>query len=598
MLSAMDTQAAGSWSAEADTGIVSGASRTIVTDASGDIWLFGRTTDNSICTHNQSGNSCAVYSKWNGLSWELPIRLGTGGLWQQDDYVHDIFLASNGYPCVAWKEQEGFIPFSQTLWRCWNGASWDPQKVIMSPMLFFAQFDVDSSGDVWMVYMTSLGTGLKTDVWDGVTWNSTGSDPNTTCSDANAFFANIVVDGSDTPWVVFECRNGSSSDIDLLSAKWNGSSWDSELGISTPDGKIDDFTAASLTLDGAGNPFVVWRAEDSAPNTDIYWSRWNGSTWTTEAPIGALDVYEDGWPTLATDSSGGVGATWTCSDGPTPSDDQEICYSYWNGSVWSTVEMVNLDDATWDQISHLMFDSADNPWITWNGFSSRLFTRWVPYYSPTVSATWTPTATVTPTLTNSETYTSTSTPTPTGTSTGTPTVTGTWTATPTDSSTSTASPTSTPSPTPTATPTASNTFTWSPTSTPTTTPSATLTWSGTITYSGTITPTTTRTLTYTPTPTYEDNAFFLDRNAFNPDKGEKVNIIAAAAIGGRYDLNVYNSAGELIRHLVKKTITQTGVIRANWDGKNEHGDVVSSGVYLIHVEAPKFARARRVAVIR
>lgn len=104
--------------------------------------------------------------------------------------------------------------------------------------------------------------------------------------------------------------------------------------------------------------------------------------------------------------------------------------------------------------------------------------------------------------------------------------------------------------------------------------------------------------TFTHTPTYEEDAFFLDRNAFNPGEGEGVNIIAAAAVGGRYDLNVYNSAGELIRHLLKKDLIETGIIRADWDGRNDHGDIVASGVYLIHVEAPKFARVQRIAVIR
>ena len=97
---------------------------------------------------------------------------------------------------------------------------------------------------------------------------------------------------------------------------------------------------------------------------------------------------------------------------------------------------------------------------------------------------------------------------------------------------------------------------------------------------------------------YEDDAISLSRSIFDPGKGEKLNIIAAASVGGHYRLSVYNSAGEVVRHLMNTVVSGTTVFKLDWDGKNAHGDLVASGVYLIHVETPRFADTRRIAVLR
>lgn len=568
----------------------------IMIDSDDTKWTFITSGIHADCT-----GACVTYTTWNGINWNVPQRLdATVSTANYDSLLGDVTLNENGYPAAFWGEYDFFVPHSQSSWRTWSGGSWGPVSVIFDPRKGGQRASVDSLGRVWLLYYDSGGTNNpRVQMWNGATWTLQGGDLITGC---DWLGHDIIVDGSDTPLVVFSCR-AAPTEMDLYYTTWNGSSWLAPALLTPSDGLEDwlgwESGPGALALDGAGQPVVVWRAEVSGLVTDIKWSRWNGSVWSSELPINNPDGEFHHTPYISQDSAGGFGVTWTRSDTSIPGD-QEVLYRHWNGASWGAIEVVSVPDGGTDTISSLAFDSSNVPWIVWwdSDINKLVSSYWFPdpthtptptisstltvSNTPTVSETLTPSTTQTPTFSNSATWTQTHTPTHTPTHSSTWTVTGTPTVTP--SFTTTLSDTNTP--------------TISPTWTPTPTASSTFTWSGTITYSGTITPTNTQTLTFTPTPTYEDDAFFLDRNAFNPGEGEKVNIIAAAAVGGRYNLNVYNSAGELVRHLVKKDISQTGIVRSDWDGTNDQGVVVASGVYLIHVEAPKFARVRRIAVIR
>lgn len=74
--------------------------------------------------------------------------------------------------------------------------------------------------------------------------------------------------------------------------------------------------------------------------------------------------------------------------------------------------------------------------------------------------------------------------------------------------------------------------------------------------------------------------------------------IADAGTGhGRTTLKVYSLTGELVRILVDKPAT---VERADvpWDGRNESGQVVASGVYIIRLEGPAYSSVKKLAIVK
>jgi hypothetical protein len=65
----------------------------------------------------------------------------------------------------------------------------------------------------------------------------------------------------------------------------------------------------------------------------------------------------------------------------------------------------------------------------------------------------------------------------------------------------------------------------------------------------------------------------------------------------RVDLMIYNLLGQRIRTLVHQ-VQNAGSYTVQWDGKNEFGIPVASGVYLYNLTAGKFKRSRKMMLLR
>jgi hypothetical protein len=261
----------------------------------------------------------------------------------------------------------------------------------------------------------------------------------------------------------------------------------------------------------------------------------------------------------------------------------------------------------------------------------------------TGSSTATPTASGTPTVTRTYSGTVTATPTTTQTSTRTPSPSATVSVTASQSATLTFSPTgtltSTPSSsfsvTPTRTATASGTPSFSATNTPlptssssaTATGTATRTPVGTSTFSFTRTQTVlpsasatptlsatqspyqspTQSPTVTPTWTISDTPLpthtavvpaVLDHNVFRPGKDAPLDIAFKAPQASRVTVRVFNLAGEKVRSPFAADVAAGQWVHCPWDGRNEAGESVGSGVYFVSVQGAGFNRVMKVVLIR
>ena len=82
-------------------------------------------------------------------------------------------------------------------------------------------------------------------------------------------------------------------------------------------------------------------------------------------------------------------------------------------------------------------------------------------------------------------------------------------------------------------------------------------------------------------------------NPFNP----RTRISFDLAVGGKVRLGIYDVRGHLVRNLVNESL-QAGSHFLNWDGKDDGGRSVSSGVYLYRLEHPTGVQERKMVLVR
>jgi flagellar hook assembly protein FlgD len=63
-------------------------------------------------------------------------------------------------------------------------------------------------------------------------------------------------------------------------------------------------------------------------------------------------------------------------------------------------------------------------------------------------------------------------------------------------------------------------------------------------------------------------------------------------------LRIYNVAGQLIRTLVDATKAPGKVHTATWDGRNDTGQSVSSGVYFYKLVAGSYVQTKKMVLLK
>jgi hypothetical protein len=82
-------------------------------------------------------------------------------------------------------------------------------------------------------------------------------------------------------------------------------------------------------------------------------------------------------------------------------------------------------------------------------------------------------------------------------------------------------------------------------------------------------------------------------NPFNPATVIQYEVQKPAHIS----IHIYNTLGQLVRTLVDRQET-TGVYRITWDGRNDQGERVASGVYIYQMQADEFTGSKRMVLLR
>lgn len=86
-------------------------------------------------------------------------------------------------------------------------------------------------------------------------------------------------------------------------------------------------------------------------------------------------------------------------------------------------------------------------------------------------------------------------------------------------------------------------------------------------------------------------------NPFIPSENSKTTINYDIMTNEHVTLNIYTVSGELVRRLVDEP-KSAGLWSAEWDGKNDAGENVASGIYIYHIKAGSFIATKKMAVVR
>ena len=91
--------------------------------------------------------------------------------------------------------------------------------------------------------------------------------------------------------------------------------------------------------------------------------------------------------------------------------------------------------------------------------------------------------------------------------------------------------------------------------------------------------------------------FATDKNFFKPG-AENVDILILADSTGDMVLDVYNIVAEKVRRVdFWQGLAATGYTRV-WDGRNDRGEFVGNGVYLLVLRSPAGVRILKVIVLK
>ena len=83
-------------------------------------------------------------------------------------------------------------------------------------------------------------------------------------------------------------------------------------------------------------------------------------------------------------------------------------------------------------------------------------------------------------------------------------------------------------------------------------------------------------------------------NPFNPE----TYISFALPVASSVDLKVYNVAGQLVKSLVDGQQIPAGLHMVRWDGTNNNGEKVASGIYFYKISAGDFQATKKMVVTK
>ncbi|MEA3323333.1 MAG: Ig-like domain-containing protein, partial [Patescibacteria group bacterium] len=212
--------------------------------------------------------------------------------------------------------------------------------------------------------------------WDGDDWTTMDG----TSVDSEGFFdGDIIYEGNDgTTFHMIASSDGDPMIVSGVSGsegarlpvytEWTGSAWegkDDSLYEEILEGWFEAYDI-QLARDVDDKPMVVWR---NGSNSQIHFTQWNGTEWTSLDSAGDYDVIETSStaaPQIEVNSDGNPAIAYNIDD-----EGRGIGVALWDGDSWEGDILWNQSD--WGMTMRMVLDSNNTPILAWtnNGHSGR-----------------------------------------------------------------------------------------------------------------------------------------------------------------------------------------------------------------------------------
>jgi hypothetical protein len=172
-----------------------------------------------------------------------------------------------------------------------------------------------------------------------------------------------VIDAQGNGLAVWYVYDGGVTDI--LSNRYTvGSGWGTARSITTD--KTREPALPQIAIDANGNALAVWAQPNSDFNSAIWWNRYAGSGWSTAAQIEIPAAFTDDVAAqIAFDPSGNAVAVWSQTARARGGPSNIVSSRYTAGSAWSSVELIETDNAGDASGPQIAVDANGNAQAVW-----------------------------------------------------------------------------------------------------------------------------------------------------------------------------------------------------------------------------------------
>ncbi|MBN2365062.1 MAG: T9SS C-terminal target domain-containing protein [Calditrichaeota bacterium] len=194
-------------------------------------------------------------------------------------------------------------------------------------------------------------------------------------SGATVHKAGIAADEAGNLYVAWQQRNTTAEDYAIYVSKYNGSSWSTPVNLT---GNNLENEEVGIEVDDQGNVFVAWNTDsESAGDKWLLCLRSTdgGGTWlgpdTLSSPDGIIGAgsIESARPYLARGKNGKMVCTWF--EVPDAGTNQEIYINQFDGSSWSGEQLVSGITNNNNRYPAAAIDAADNIYVVYRPFEPR-----------------------------------------------------------------------------------------------------------------------------------------------------------------------------------------------------------------------------------
>ncbi|MEW6189268.1 MAG: S-layer homology domain-containing protein, partial [Actinomycetota bacterium] len=342
-----------SWSASINTSQNSSRSRnpSLAMDSSNGIIHM-------VWTDNISGNDEIYHRKFDGNSWNSQVNISnTSGSSDEPSIAVD----SSRNVHVVWMDY--LVDNYEICYAKFDGTSWSSPRNISntSAISCSPSIAIDAGGNVHVVWDESNDVYYTR--FDGTSW-STPVKISTLHRPAEGAKPTIAADKNGNVHVVY--RRDFLVQLDppvynyeICYTRFDGTSWSTPEDISYTT-NTEPSRKPTIAADKNGNVHVVWEKAVISTNYEVYYRKFNGTSWEPLSNLSGSPAFSYN-PSITTDKGGNAHVVWHEATALT---NREIYYKKFDGTSWSSV--VNLSNNSGrSENPSIVADAGANPHVVW-----------------------------------------------------------------------------------------------------------------------------------------------------------------------------------------------------------------------------------------